>query len=234
MLVYRLRRGELEVLLGHPGGPFWARKDAGAWTLFKGEIAPHEEPITTARRELEEETGIVAETDLVPLGEIVQKSGKHVLAFALGQNFDPSVLRSNTCTVEWPPRSGKQIEIPEIDRAAWFTLEEAHAKVNPGQRPLLDRLKALLEPAAPQPIPIDDELDLHTFSPNQIKDVVTEYLHACRERGLREVRIVHGKGTGTLRMTVHALLERHPDVVRFGLAPDHRGGWGATVVELRG
>jgi hypothetical protein len=181
-----------------------------------------------------EETGIEVSGELVPLGQIVQKSGKQVTGFALAQDFDPRTLRSNTCHIEWPPRSGKQLEIAEIDRAAWFALEDAAEKINVGQRPFLDRLVELLQPdAVAAPMEIDGVLDLHTFSPTDVKELVLEYLAASRERGLTELRIIHGKGTGVLRTTVHALLERHPDVLAFRLAGEDQGEWGATIVTLR-
>ncbi len=141
LLLYR-RRDELEVLLAHPGGPFFAKKDAGAWTVFKGELDEGEDPWACARREFEEESGHPA-PDAVPLdlGEIKQKGGKVVRAFAVPGDFDPNTLSSNTFEMAWPPRSGKIQSFPEVDRAAWFSLGAAADKINPAQVPFLDRLR---------------------------------------------------------------------------------------------
>jgi predicted NUDIX family NTP pyrophosphohydrolase len=143
ILLYRRTRGELEVFLIHPGGPFWAKKDA--WSIPKGEYDPHEPPLAAARREFQEETGSALAAELpddrfMPLGFIRQRSGKEVTAWAVEGDFDPATLVSNTCSVEWPPRSGRQVEIPEADRGAWFTVEEARKKIFRGQELLLDRL----------------------------------------------------------------------------------------------
>lgn len=145
LLVHR-RRGEgLEVLLAHPGGPLWARKDAGAWTIPKGEHGPDEEPLAAALREFTEETGF--EPPGGPyraLTPIRQRAGKLVRAFACAGELDPAQLRSNTFTLEWPPRSGRRAEFPEIDRAAYFSLAEARGKILPPQVVLLDELERLL------------------------------------------------------------------------------------------
>lgn len=141
ILLHRFRDGRVEVLLVHPGGPFWARKDLGAWTIPKGEGGPGEGAEAAARRELAEETGIVlGDEELVPLGEVRQAGGKRVAAWTVERDFDPGTLRSNAFTMEWPPRSGRQSEFPEVDRAAWFDLDEAGRRILAGQRPLLDRL----------------------------------------------------------------------------------------------
>lgn len=140
ILLYRRAVDGLEVFLVHPGGPFWAKKDA--WSIPKGEYAPDEEPLDAARREFQEETGMAVDGDFLPLGAIRQPSGKQVTAWALEGDFDPSALVSNTCVVEWPPRSGRMITIPEADRGAWFSLEEAKKKIFRGQDLLLDRLAA--------------------------------------------------------------------------------------------
>lgn len=146
LLMYR-RRGRLEVLLVHPGGPFWAKKDLGAWTIPKGEFEEGEEPLAAARRELLEETGFASSPPFLALTPIVQKSGKHVSAWAFEGDADPAALISNTIRVEWPPRSGRSLEIPEVDRAAWFDLPEARRRVNPAQAALLDELeRKLTEP----------------------------------------------------------------------------------------
>lgn len=145
ILLFR-RSPRLEVFLIHPGGPFWAKKDA--WSIPKGEYEPDEEPLAAARREFEEETGAsgaqIFRGDFLPLGQIRQPSGKQVTAWAVEGDFHPANLRSNTCLVEWPPRSGKQIEIPEADRGAWFTVDAARGKIFKGQDKLLDRLLAVV------------------------------------------------------------------------------------------
>ena len=148
ILVHRRRAGKIEVLLVHPGGPFWARRDAGAWTIPKGEYPEDEDPESAARRELTEETGWTIEGRLKPLGEVRQKAGKAVTAFAAEGDFDPATLRSNSFEMEWPPKSGRRASFPEIDRAGWFSLVEAREKMIEGQRPLLDRLEALVGGAA--------------------------------------------------------------------------------------
>ena len=144
ILMYR-RQPHLEVLLVHPGGPFWAKKDLGAWSIPKGEYVEGEEPLAAARRELEEETGKRVEGDVVSLGDIVQPGRKVVTAFALEGEFDPKELRSNLFELEWPPRSGRKKSFPEVDRAGWFAPEEALRRILSGQRELITRLLALLE-----------------------------------------------------------------------------------------
>ncbi len=137
------RRGDagIEVLLGHMGGPFWARKDDGAWSIPKGEHDPGEEPLAVARREFEEELGSpVPAADLVPLGRHRITSGKVLTVWAAEGDLDAAACRSNTFELEWPPRSGRMQEFPEIDRAAWFALGDARQKLVPGQVPFLDRL----------------------------------------------------------------------------------------------
>jgi predicted NUDIX family NTP pyrophosphohydrolase len=145
ILLYRNRDGGREVLLVHPGGPVWARRDAGVWSIPTGEYEPAEEPLAAARREFAEELGVdPPEAEPVDLGEIRQKSGKLVRAFALEGDLDTSAVVSNTCDFEWPPRSGRMIEIPEIDRAEWFDLQTAAEKLIPAQAPLLQRLASLV------------------------------------------------------------------------------------------
>jgi predicted NUDIX family NTP pyrophosphohydrolase len=144
ILLYRVRAGTLEVLLAHPGGPFWAKKDAGAWTIPKGEIGDGEDAEAAARREFSEETGLEVAGPLLPLSPIRQRSGKAVLAWAAAGDCDPAQLRSNTFSMEWPPKSGRQAEFPEIDRAAWFPLGEARARILPAQVPLLEELEQRL------------------------------------------------------------------------------------------
>jgi predicted NUDIX family NTP pyrophosphohydrolase len=138
--MYR-RRPDLEVLLVHPGGPFWKNKDQGAWSLPKGEYAEGEEPLTAALREFEEETGLRPEGDFRPLGEVRQAGGKVVTAWAFEGDFDPGTLRSNLFSLEWPRGSGKMREFPEIDRAGWFGVDAAREKILKGQAPFLDRLE---------------------------------------------------------------------------------------------
>ena len=145
MLLFRRQGPSLEVLLVHPGGPFWAKRDRGAWSIPKGEYQPEEEPMDAARREFREETGFPPEGDLLPLGEVKQPGGKIVQAWALEGDCDPALLRSNTFLLEWPPRSGKKMTVPEADRAAWFSIPEARERLLPGQAPFLDRLVQILE-----------------------------------------------------------------------------------------
>jgi predicted NUDIX family NTP pyrophosphohydrolase len=141
LLLYRRRDECLEVLLVHPGGPFWAKKDEGAWSIPKGEYAEGEEPLAVARREFAEELGTAVIADaFADLGEIVQAGGKRVRAFAAEGDFDIGTFRSNTFEMEWPPRSGRRQSFPEVDRAEWFSFIEARSKILMGQRPLLDRL----------------------------------------------------------------------------------------------
>lgn len=143
ILVYRRRSGAIEVLLVHPGGPFWARKDAGAWTIPKGELQPGEAPLACARREFTEETGAVIDGDFVALPPVRQAGGKEVTAFAIEGDFDPHALRSHTFALEWPPRSGRVSTYPEVDRAQWFTLDEAAQRINPAQASWLAAVTAL-------------------------------------------------------------------------------------------
>ena len=142
ILLYRRGRRGVEVLLAHPGGPFWARRDLGAWTIPKGAIDEGEEPLAAARREFREETGSAIEGDALALTPVKQRGGKLVHAWAVEGDFDCAALRSNLFEMEWPPRSGRIAQFPEIDRAQWFTLEEAAARILPGQAPLLDELAA--------------------------------------------------------------------------------------------
>ncbi len=146
ILLYR-RNGALEVLLVHPGGPFWARKDLGAWSIPKGEYEEGDDPLATALRELEEETGHRLEaTGLLELGWIRQRGGKLLTAWAAQGDLDASAITSNTFTMEWPPRSGRRREFPEVDRAGWFDLPAAKEKLLAAQTELLDRLVSALEP----------------------------------------------------------------------------------------
>jgi predicted NUDIX family NTP pyrophosphohydrolase len=141
ILLYRLTGGAPEVLLVHPGGPFWARKDAGAWSIPKGEYDDTEDPLVCALREFEEETGTALDPkEPAELGSIRQRSGKLVSAWAAEGDLDADSIRSNTFTMEWPPRSGTMAAFPEVDRAGWFGLDEAREKLNPAQAEFVDRL----------------------------------------------------------------------------------------------
>jgi predicted NUDIX family NTP pyrophosphohydrolase len=143
ILLFRTPGDGLEVLLVHPGGPFWAKKDLGAWSIPKGGLEDDEEPRRCALRELEEELGPAPELDsgvLIELGSVRQKGGKLVHAWAAEADFDPATLSSNTFELEWPPRSGRRSEFPEVDRAAWFGPDEARRRILPAQAPLIDRL----------------------------------------------------------------------------------------------
>jgi predicted NUDIX family NTP pyrophosphohydrolase len=143
LLVYR-NPEQVEVLLAHPGGPYWARKDAGAWTIPKGLVEPGDELLATARREFTEETGFVARGPFLPLAPVRQKSGKIVHAFAAGGDFDPDQFVSNTFDVIWPPKSGRLKSFPEVDRLAWFGQAEAREKLLVYQQPFLVELETLL------------------------------------------------------------------------------------------
>jgi predicted NUDIX family NTP pyrophosphohydrolase len=142
ILAFRVNAKKLEVLLVHPGGPFWRNKDLGAWSIPKGEYGPGEEAETAARREFHEELGIEMTQALLPLGDVRQKGGKVVTAFAIEADIDVDTIQSNTFDLEWPPRSGRRQTFPEVDRAAWFDLATAGVKINEAQRTLLDRLAA--------------------------------------------------------------------------------------------
>ena len=140
LIMYRKPKGEIEVFLVHPGGPFWANKDRGAWTLPKGEYSAEEEPLVAAQREFHEETSFVPQGPFLELGSIRQRSGKIVSAWAFEGDCVPDALISNTCEIEWPPRSGRRLEIPEIDRGRWFSMNEASEYMREEQRELLRRL----------------------------------------------------------------------------------------------
>jgi predicted NUDIX family NTP pyrophosphohydrolase len=145
ILLYRMAPGGPEVLLVHPGGPFWARKDEGAWSIPKGEVEEAEDPRMSALREFEEELGVAVPGDeMIELGSVTQAGGKVVVAWAVEGDLDPAALRSNRFTIEWPPRSGQMREFPEVDRAEWFSVQRAREKINPAQREFIDRLVAKL------------------------------------------------------------------------------------------
>ncbi len=156
VLLFRVVDGRLEVFLVHPGGPLWAARDLGAWSVPKGEVELGEVPVEVAVRELEEETGIVLgsaeRAGLVELGAVRQRGGKVVHAWAVAANVDAAAIRSNTFVLEWPPRSGEMREFPEVDRAGWFDAETACEKVNPAQRELVDRLR---HHVSGQPVAVD-------------------------------------------------------------------------------
>lgn len=144
LLLYRVREGRLEVFLAHPGGPFWAKKDLGVWSIPKGEIDEGEDPLETARREFGEETGFRPGGVFRELEPVRQRSGKIVYAWAVEGDCDPAAVRSNTFPLEWPPRSGRFLDIPEVDRGGWFGIPQAHEKILDGQRPLLEQLERIL------------------------------------------------------------------------------------------
>ena len=148
ILLWRRSGPGIEVLLAHPGGPLWARKDAGHWSVVKGEVEPGEDPPAVARREFAEETGHdLPDGPMVDLGEIRQRAGKIVRAWAVEGDLDPATAVSNTFEMEWPPKSGRRAEFPEVDRVEWFDLDEARHRIIEAQRPLLDRAEAALAPA---------------------------------------------------------------------------------------
>jgi predicted NUDIX family NTP pyrophosphohydrolase len=144
LMLYRRGNNGIEVFLVHPGGPFWTKKDRGSWSIPKGEHTEGEDAIAAAQREFQEETGFTASGNFIALGEVRQPGGKIVAAWAVEGDCDPAQLRSNTFQLQWPPRSGKQIEVPEVDRGDWFSLAEAKVKLLAGQTPFLDRLQELL------------------------------------------------------------------------------------------
>jgi predicted NUDIX family NTP pyrophosphohydrolase len=148
ILMYRRSTRGLEVLLVHPGGPFWAKKDLGVWSIPKGEYSI-EEPLACALREFEEETGVRPQGDFRALGEIRQAGGKIVMAFAVEGDFDTAALKSNTFEIEWPPRSGRRKILPEVDRAEWFSPDEARRRILQAQGNFITRLKGLLGAGAP-------------------------------------------------------------------------------------
>jgi predicted NUDIX family NTP pyrophosphohydrolase len=144
LIMYRRKAGRTEVLLVHPGGPFWARKDRGAWLIPKGEYTDAEPPLEAAQREFREETSFVARGPFLDLGTITQAGGKIVTAWAFEDDCDPARLKSNFCQVEWPPRSGRLIDVPEVDRGRWFSIADAKQYILKSQSPLLDTLEQLL------------------------------------------------------------------------------------------
>lgn len=145
ILLYRFISGNIEVMLVHPGGPFWRNKDLAAWSIPKGEFTEEEKPLAAAKREMEEETGIKCDGNFIALTPVKQKSGKVVYPFALEMEVDVSSIKSNIFSIEWPPKSGRQQSFPEADKAAWFTLPEARQKINAYQAPMIDELELQLK-----------------------------------------------------------------------------------------
>ncbi len=143
--MYKHSEGDLLVLLVHPGGPFWAKKDLGSWSIPKGEYTEGEDPLEAAMREFQEETGGQIHGPFLALGEVTQSNRKIVSAWAVEGDFDPETFKSNLCEIEWPPKSGRTQLIPEADRAGWFSLQEARSKILAAQRPFLDRLERALK-----------------------------------------------------------------------------------------
>ena len=144
VLLYRLRNSELEVFLVHPGGPFWAKKDLGAWSIPKGEFGEDEEPLNAAKREFQEETGFSIVGNFIGLAPLKQRSGKLIYAWALEGDCDAETIKSNLFSIEWPPRSGRRREYPEVDRAGWFALDLAKRKIVPGQIGFLEELQQMI------------------------------------------------------------------------------------------
>ncbi len=151
LLMYRRKNGILQVFLVHPGGPFWEKKDLGAWSIPKGEYTPEEDPLSAAQREFEEETGLKASGPFTSLTPLKQPSGKIIQGWAFEGDCDPKSIKSNTFSMEWPPRSGKVQEFPEIDRGEWFSIEEATQKIQPGQVGFLLELQQMLSNKQPTP-----------------------------------------------------------------------------------
>jgi predicted NUDIX family NTP pyrophosphohydrolase len=152
ILLYRLRGSGIEVFLVHPGGPFWAKKDAGAWSIPKGEFEAGEDPLEAAKREFKEETGFAVEGNFIELTPVKQPGGKVVYAWAVMGDCEAESIKSNTFSLEWPPRSGKRKEFPEVDRAGWFTPEVAREKILKGQPNFLEELKRKIENNSVPPV----------------------------------------------------------------------------------
>ncbi|BCA52973.1 Phosphohydrolase [Nitrospira sp. KM1] len=147
ILLFRMQNDRLQVLLVHPGGPFWSKKDEGAWSIPKGEYGEGEDPLAVAKREFQEETGSDLQGEPIPLSKLQQPGGKVISAWAVSGDLDPANVKSNMFTLEWPPRSGRLQEFPEIDRAMWFDLPTAKSKLLAGQQPFLDQLQRLVSSA---------------------------------------------------------------------------------------
>jgi predicted NUDIX family NTP pyrophosphohydrolase len=145
LIMYRWQEQELEIFLVHHGGPFWAKKDKGAWTIPKGEYSEDEEPLEAAKREFQEETGFAVNVPFLELGTVKQTGGKTIVAWAFEGNCDPAKLTSNLCQIEWPPHSGRLVEFPEVDQGRWFSIAAAREYILKSQEPLLDMLQAALK-----------------------------------------------------------------------------------------
>jgi len=145
LIMYRKQEEHLEVFLVHPGGPFWAKKDIGAWSIPKGEFEEGEDPLAAARREFHEETGFVAQGNFLELGVVKQAGGKVVTAWAFEGDCDPVDLVSNLCEIEWPPKSGRRLQFPEVDRGYWFSIPEARERILESQEPFLEKLSTVLQ-----------------------------------------------------------------------------------------
>jgi predicted NUDIX family NTP pyrophosphohydrolase/trans-aconitate methyltransferase len=192
----------VEVLLVHPGGPFWAKKDDGAWSIPKGEVSDDEEPLAAARREFEEELGGPVEGEFLPLEPIRQPGGKRVLAWAVRADFDPATLRSNTFSMEWPPKSGRQQQFPEVDKAAWFDLDVAKQKILKGQAPLLDELstKVRMYKDRAQRFVFDEVAELYArVRPTYPSTLIDDVIRSARlSPGSRILEIGSGPGNASV------------------------------------
>ncbi len=145
LLLYRCMENTIEFFLVHPGGPFWKNKDIGAWTIPKGELEDEEDALEAAKREFKEETGTIIDGNFITLTPVKQKAGKLVYAWAIQGNIDSEKITSNTFKIQWPPKSGKWVDLPEVDKAGWFSIEESKQKINPAQIPLIDELLELIK-----------------------------------------------------------------------------------------
>jgi predicted NUDIX family NTP pyrophosphohydrolase len=145
ILLYRVKNKELQLFLVHPGGPFWQKKDIGAWSIPKGEFSENEDALTAAKREFDEETGSKISGDFIELTPVKQKAGKYIYAWAVMGDIDPATITSNLFSMEWPPKSGKRQQFPEVDKAGWFTVQVAKEKINPAQASLIEELQNKVE-----------------------------------------------------------------------------------------
>ena len=206
LLVYRRRTAGCEVFLVHPGGPFWQSKDLGAWSIPKGELSPDEDPLDAARREFAEETGIEVSGDFVPLAPIRQSGGKTIDAWAVEGECDPATIRSNTFQTEWPPRSGQLRQFPEVDRAAWFAIDdEAGRRIIKGQRGLLDQLRQLLGPGSgPRALSRADRAVAASYGSPVASKVVTGPADGHAGQRLRDARRGRRGRRGGVRTTTKA------------------------------
>ena len=205
LLLFRVKPSgpaRLEVLLVHPGGPFWAKKDEAAWSIPKGEFSDGEEPLAAAKREFEEEMGRTVEGTFLPLEPIKQPGGKRVLAWAVCADFDPTTLRSNTFSMEWPPKSGRTQQFPEVDRAAWFDLDMAKQKILKGQAPLLDQLstKVRMDKDREQRFVFDEVAELYArVRPTYPSTLVDDVIHSARlSPGSRILEMGSGPGNASV------------------------------------